>query len=340
MSWNKIDLNSSFRRVEDEKEKLKFNVEDEEGNNLNAEEEGVILNQEEDDDDDVVVETKTKDKAKDKEDDEGSEQKDDADKTRKSRAQERIRQVIKERKEAEAKWQARVEELEQKLSNANKDSLSSQKEFIDARITETKKALSKAQEEGKFEEATEYMSELSDLQTKKVVVDSSVAKQEDEPKKTVKKQEEFDDTELQLWAVKNRDWWQKDAVKTQLAISLAKKIDKEGILTPDTPEYFEELDERVKEIWGDVVEEDEDDTMEKDLQSSSKAEAKTKKPPQTSSGASRTPAAKSNKPVIKLTADEQKMARALGMSNVDWAKQKYRQQKNKDENGYQQIFDN
>ena len=260
------------------------------------------------------------------------ETKDDEDKKpqNKSRAQERIRELVSQKKELEAKYQNELKELRERLTNMSKDSLSTQKDFIEARISETKKALAKAQEEGKFDEATEYMSQLTDLQTKKIVVDSTVVKEEKpEPKQAAK---EFDDTELQIWAVKNRDWWQKDAVKTQLAISLSKKIDKEGILTPDTPEYFEELSERINEFWGE-------ETVEKDLQSSGKEEVKgTKKPPQTTSGVSRTPSVKSKKPVISLTKDEQAMARKLGLTNLEWAKQKYKQMKNTDENGYQVIF--
>lgn len=324
MSWNKIDLNSSFRRTEDEQEHLKFNLEDEEGNNLIKDDEDVTLNQEEEGDDVVEQEKETTK--------ETSKEEEDKKPQNKSRAQERIRELVSKNKEIEAKYQSELQELRERLTATNKDSLATQKDFIEARISETKKALSKAQEEGKFDEATEYMSQLTDLQTKKIVVDSTVVKEDKaEPKQAAK---DFDDTELQIWAVKNRDWWQKDAVKTQLAISLSKKIDKEGMLTPDSPEYFEELSERINEFWGE-------ETMEKDLQSSGKDEAKgTKRPPQTTSGASRTPSVKSKKPVISLTKEEQAMARKLGLTNLDWAKQKYKQMKNTDENGYQVIFDN
>jgi hypothetical protein len=326
MSWNKIDLNSSFRRTEDEQEHLKFNLEDDEGNSLIKETENVTVNQEDDEADDVVVENK-KETAK-----EDAKEEEDKKPQNKSRAQERIRELVTKNKEIEAKYQNELQELRTKLSSVNKDSLATQKDFIEARIVETKKALSKSQEEGKFDEATEYMSQLTDLQTKKIVVESTVVK-EDKPEPAAKAKE-FDDTELHIWAVKNREWWQKDAVKTQLAISLSKKIDKEGLLTPDSPEYFEELSERINEFWGE-------EDMKEDLQSSGKDEAKgTKKPPQTTSGASRTPSVKSKKPVISLTKEEQAMARKLGLTNLDWAKQKYKQMKNTDENGYQVIFDN
>lgn len=368
MNWNSINLDSSFKRVEDEKEKeLKFKLEDEEGNNLLEEEDGVILNQEEEDDDEdepkqpKKKETKTKD-VKDDEDEEdevkvnekkASETKETQKKT--SRAQERIRELVKQKKEVEAKWQERFESLERQLQSSNKEALSTQKEFIDARIKDIKSNLAKLQEEGKFEDAANAMETLSELQTKKLVVDSTVTRQEQQEEKKQKsapKEEDFDDTQLTAWLARNEDWFQKNQARTILVTKLSKKIDDEGILTPDMPEYYEELDERLADLLGKNAkkqtsnedEEDEDNDVEdnEDLQSSSKDKAaKTKNKQQTTTGSSRNSAGKSKgKPVINLNTRERAYARKLGMTDVQFAKQKYRQEKNKDENGYQVIFDN
>jgi hypothetical protein len=341
MSWNKIDLDSSFKKGEDKDEKLKFSVEDEKGNSLLNEEEDVSVTEEDNEEDNISTDEKKKTK-EDSKKETSDEDEDDAGKKefKKSRAQERIRELVRLKKESEAKLSAEVEDLRKQLSLVSKDSLATQKEFIDTRLVDIKRSMAKAQEEGKFEEATELMSQLADLQTKKVVVDSTKVQEVVKKESQNQQQEEPDDTEFLSWSVRNRDWLQKDLVKTRLATSISKKIDKEGIYSPDTPEYWIELDERLHQIWGE--DEDMSSNNEEDLQSSSKKEVKsTKKPPQTTSGASRTPAAKSGgKMVINLTKDEQALARKLGMSNLDWAKQKYRQQKNTDENGYQVLFDN
>lgn len=300
-------------------DKLKFDVVDEDGNNLLATEEDVKLSSDEDDDVEEVVADN---------EDVVEEDKAPVVKT-KSRAQERIRELIKKNKDAEAKWASEVETLKAQLSVMNKESLNTQKDFIEARITDVKKALTRAQEEGKFEEAADFMTQLSDLQTRKLVVDANSNRKEEPEEKKVSK--EIDDTEFQTWAVKNRKWWQKDPVKTNLAQSIARKIEKEGLLSPEDPAYFEELDERINEIW---VEDAQD--ME-DLQSSSKEEVKTKKTPQVTTGASRTSTVKSKRPEIQLSKEERQMAQRMGMSELDWAKQKYRQLKNKDENGYNII---
>ncbi len=346
----------------------KLSVTDEQGNNLLPDEDEVnslvvdkesLTDDEDFSEEDVVIERSDKTTASTSAEKENTDELDKETKNteaketkqKNSRAQDRIRELIRKNKEAEARYQEEIKALRQELQSSSKSSVETQKDFIDARITDIKKSLTKAQEEGKFDEAVELMSDLSQLQTKKTVVDAQVAKMKEEGSSTEGAAKErqantsFDDTYLLSWVATNSDWWQKDQAKTTLAVRLSKKIDQEGLYRPDEAEYWEELDERLEQLLNNrkrsTSQEDESEDMSKNLQSSSKKEANsTKKPPQTTAGASRTSATgnKSNAAVIKLSREEREMARKLGISDLDWAKQKFRQQRNTDENGYQIVF--
>jgi hypothetical protein len=141
--------------------------------------------------------------------------------------------------------------------------------------------------------------------------------------------------------VRNKSWWKKDEIKTTLAVKFSKKLEKEG-LDPGTREFYDELDEKIREFIGE-----EDDTSdEQSLPSSSKeASDMTKKNAGKQSvvaGASRTPSkpgvGKGKVPVITLTKEERANAARMGISELDWAKNKYRQLKQSDENGYQSVL--
>lgn len=319
-------------------------VEDEDGNILEDENNDIQVEQESKDKDFVIADDKdegaeekqTKSK---KEDDDSKEEE-----GKKSRASDRIRELVKKNKEAEAKWQEKVAELSRQLAETNKESVTTQQTHLEARIKEAKRAVTAAQEEGKFEEATEHLSTLNELQTKKVVVDSyaeKLSEQKTERKAPKASDEEFDDTEMLGWAVRNRNWWKKDDVKTTLALSLGKKLEKEG-LNPSEREYWDTLDEKISDFIGD------DDNGDENLQSSGKNEAeKTKKPPQTSSsGASRTSSqggvftkGKDGKITARLSPQQKEIAKKLGISEVDFAKSLYKASKSKDEHGYLSTFE-
>jgi hypothetical protein len=336
--WNEIDLDSALNRVKEELTADKddnegFEIRDDEGNDITPTKEDVVSKKEEDQVKEPVVSEQKEQK----------EQKEEK-KEFESKAQKRIRELIKKSKEEKAQWQAELEQLRNQFNSLNKESLSTQKESLEARITDTKKALARAHEEGKFDDVAEITTTLSDLQTRKLVVESATDRQETEQKKPAAKQqeEEFDDTQALAWMARNKKWFKKDDLKTSLAVNVSKKIDKEGIFSPDDPAYWDEVDERLNALLG------EDDTDEdENLQSSSKKEANKdgKKPPQTTTssngGTSRSSSTKSNggKVEIKLSKEEREWAKKLGMSDLDWAKQKYRMEKSKDENGYQTVFE-
>ncbi len=341
-TWKDIDVKAVRENLKDEDEKIKVVVEDEDGNSDDAGNDIVVTDDKEDKT--VVAKTKEDKSADNKEADEAEKQKEET----KSRAKTRITELVKKNKDIEAKYQAEIETLRSQLSLTNREAFTTQKSHIDARIKDVKQALIKSQEEGKFDEAADYMANLSELQTEKLVVDSNVKKIEQESKENPKKSaktDEFDDTEALAWSVRNSDWYNKDTTMTTLANRLSNRLDKEGF-DPSSRDYFEELDERIADFVGTnkVKKVNDNDNDEEDLQSSSKKEAKTKKPPQTSSGVSRTSSSvtrsKDGTVSVRLTEREQAMAKKMGITNQDWAKSKVRAEKARDEHGYNVIFDN
>lgn len=346
MNWKSIDIDS-YRKEKDIEEKgptkINFDIEDEDGNSIGEDlkEENIVLSDEDNQKEEIQVgneedeEDNKKEKvSKTKKEVDGTTE--EVDGKTKSRAQDRIRELVRQKKEQEQSLTQQINELKQRLSATTVESVSVQKEHLEARIADVKRAAITAQEEGRFAEATDFMSTLNDLQTKKTVIDAHAEKMKQPASKT-STPEETDDTEALAFVVRNRGWWEKDAVKTTLAVKLSKKLSQEG-LDPTSREFYDELSERIKEFIGE--EENETSSQEEDLQSSSKQEVKTlKKPPQTTSGASRTPtASKAKKLTITLTKEERQMAQQMGITELNWAKRKYQAAKLSDENGYQTVF--
>jgi hypothetical protein len=342
----------------DKENKINFRVEDEEGNNITEKEDELVVDKElfegEDDEDNLLIEDEKDSKNNDKKEEDENEEDEPKDKkgetsTQKkptrNRAQERIMQVIKEKKELETKYQREMSEMRQQLQNTSKFSVENQKELLEGRIGDVKQSMARMQEEGKFTEAAELQSTLNELQIKKTVVDSELNKIEatkDFKQQKTQEEQEFDDTEVLAWVVRNRKWWESDKVKTTLAVKLSKKMEKEGF-DPSSRDFYEELDERIREFIGEDNNGDDKMSSKEEISSAQKtSEERRNKSPQTASGASRSPSAvtkQGKQLVIRLTKEERQMANQMGISEMEWAKQKYRQLKMTDENGYQTVMD-
>jgi hypothetical protein len=110
------------------------------------------------------------------------------------------------------------------------------------------------------------------------------------------------------WANKNT-WFGKDQVATSVAFAVHKQLENEGFDT-ESDEYYSEIDKRVRQ----------------ELPQRFNVEAD-KKPVQTVASATRNTSTGRKQNRIELTPSEQQLAKKLGVSFKDYAKQKARLQK-------------
>ena len=123
-------------------------------------------------------------------------------------------------------------------------------------------------------------------------------------------QEEYNEPsdKARTWANKNT-WFGKDQVATSVAFAVHKQLENEGFDT-ESDEYYTEIDKRVRQ----------------ELPQRFNVEAD-KKPVQTVASATRNTSTGRKQNRIELTPSEQQLAKKLGVSFKDYAKQKARLQK-------------
>ena len=123
-------------------------------------------------------------------------------------------------------------------------------------------------------------------------------------------QEEYNEPsdKARTWANKNT-WFGKDQVATSVAFAVHKQLENEGFDT-ESDEYYSEIDKRVRQ----------------ELPQRFNVEAD-KKPVQTVASATRNTSTGRKQNRIELTPSEQQLAKKLGVSFKDYAKQKARLQK-------------
>ena len=113
------------------------------------------------------------------------------------------------------------------------------------------------------------------------------------------------DTKAQAWAERNT-WFQQDEEMTQLAFGLHNKLVAEGI-DPTSDEYYERIDSRVQQLFPEKFE-----------------DAPKKKRANVVASASRSTAAKK----VKLKASQVQLAKRLGLTNEQYARQLMKEMRN------------
>ena len=113
------------------------------------------------------------------------------------------------------------------------------------------------------------------------------------------------DTKAQAWAERNT-WFQQDEEMTQLAFGLHNKLVAEGI-DPTSDEYYERIDSRVQQLFPEKFE-----------------DAPKKRRANVVASASRSTAAKK----VKLKASQVQLAKRLGLTNEQYARQLMKEMRN------------
>ena len=322
--WGNIDTS----KPETKEDKVDFEVEN---SSEEVKVEPVVETKQEEKVEAVVEETK---KEKPEEETQPEEQTDEAEGIESKRAQKRIRQLVRQRKEKEeevARLLSDKQELEKRLTvnqtnqfDLTKTSIESQEKglenqlnlakqnYLDAFEKDDKNQLLKAQEA-----LNEAQINLNNVKTNKVSFErdyenyqNAVKQQPVQSQQQAVPQQPQYDPKAVAWAEKN-EWFGQDKMMTAAALALDAQLKEEGF-DPADNDFYTEVDSRLKETFPTKFEK---------AESTQKVRQKgTSSPSQVVAGTSRTPASKK----VKLTQEDVRLAQKWNIPLDRYAQEKSR----------------
>jgi hypothetical protein len=237
-------------------------------------------------------------------------------------AEKRIRQLVRQRKEREETIQtllAQNEELKNNLSKKDKEvvsitsnSLNVNEQSLEKTVKMAREAYLEAFENGEKEKVLEAQETLNNAQADLKLLQRmkvNTAKQQEEleaqPEPQVQQQPQTTavDVKAQEWAEKN-EWFGEDTIKTAAALALDGELKRDGY-DPNDNEFYEEIDKRLEEAFGN---------------SSVRVEENTSQPSQVVSGASRSSRNSGSK--VKLSKEDVRLANKWGIPLEQYAAEK------------------
>lgn len=208
---------------------------------------------------------------------------------------------------------------------------------VTSRLEQAKRALKVAHESADADAITAATEELGSASSDAADLKRRKAAQPAKTEETTQQQRPQRPTftpRTQQWVDEN-PWFQEnsdefDANATGLAIAIAQRMEKQGF-KPDTEDYFEELDRRVRravpdlsETKGAQLDSDEDaeeeQTTVQEQQERKPAQARAGGAPRTATTTGKTGGAGPTQ--VKLTAEEKELARSMGIKAEDYARNK------------------
>lgn len=240
-------------------------------------------------------------------------------------------EALREREAAEAYARQILEEnkrLQQQLSAGSKELIETSKSAAEAKLAAAKRKLKEAHEAGDFEAVADAQAEISEATLEARVASNMRPVEVDEGKfQTVAPQQPQRPVlsrRTQQWVEQNSDWWGVDDEMTAAAMGLDKKLAKEyGADYVGSEEYFKTIDKTMRKRFPEFFEtqsqEDNDPPPRKRAEPADEDE-----PPRRASKPATVvaPASRSTPPSrIRLKASEAAIARRLGVSLEEYAKQ-------------------
>jgi hypothetical protein len=239
-------------------------------------------------------------------------------------AQKRIRQLIKQRKDRDDQISqlirqnedltGRISTREQEFSNISKLHLDANEKQLTDKMELARAAYQAAHTEGdsaKILQAQEFLNEaqtdIKSLNTAKVELEYAQPQQEAVPQQHAPPQNVTDPRAVE-WSQKN-DWFGQDRVMTAAALALDAELKEEGF-NPSDPEFYNEIDNRIKESFPHKfnIEETKDPVQEQPS-----------KPAQVVAGASRSTPSPGK---VKLTKEDVRLAQNWGIPLEQYAAEK------------------
>ena len=239
-------------------------------------------------------------------------------------AEKRIRQLIKQRKDRDEHIQKLVQkndELVGKLTNREQEFTTISKMHLDVnekqltdKLELARAAYKSAHEDGdagKILQAQEFLNDaqtdIKSLSVAKVELDNTQVAQ---PQQVASQQQQQNiaDPRAVEWSQSN-DWFGKDRVMTAAALAVDAELKEEGF-NPNDPEFYNEIDNRIKEAFPQKfnIEENKDPVQEQPF-----------KPAQVVAGASRSTPSPGK---VKLTKEDVRLAQNWGIALEQYAAEK------------------
>jgi len=241
-------------------------------------------------------------------------------------------EALREREAAEQFARQVYEEnkrLQQQLATGSKAFIETAKGAAESKLAAAKRKLKEAHETGDFDAVADAQAEIADatLEARQVAT-MRPHEVEDREFKDVQQPQQPQRPQLsrrtQRWVEDNSDWWGVDDEMTATALGLDKKLAKEyGSEYIGTEEYFKTIDKtmrkRFPEHFGEQSHEEDEPPQKKRAEPAYEEE-----PPRRASKPATVvaPASRSTPPSrVKLKASEAAIARRLGVSLEEYAKQ-------------------
>ena len=240
-------------------------------------------------------------------------------------ARKRINRLVKQRKEKEEKLllaEQQIQQLQEQLNSQNKKlkdteiaSLTSQEKSLQQQLKNSEEAYKSAYDSGDKDKMLEAQKAIADATTKLQFVDAKRWYQQDQQNKQ-KQEQPQQQTQQRVkpnslaieWKEDNETWFQKDPIMTQGALVINQQLLQEGF-DPNTKEFYNEVSRRIKKEFPHKFGEQDDPT----------------KPAQVVAGKSRTSA--SSKGKIRLSQEDVRLAKKMGVPLDVYAKEKAKVEK-------------
>ena len=240
-------------------------------------------------------------------------------------ARKRINRLVKQRKEKEEKLllaEQQIQQLQEQLNSQDKKlkdteiaSLTNQEKSLQQQLKNSEEAYKSAYDSGDKDKMLEAQKAIADATTKLQFVDAKRWYQQDQqskqeqPQQPQQAQQRVKPNSLAIeWKEDNETWFQKDPIMTQGALVINQQLLQEGF-DPDTKEFYNEVSRRIKKEFPHKFGEQDDPT----------------KPAQVVAGKSRTSA--SSKGKIRLSQEDVRLAKKMGVPLDVYAKEKAKVEK-------------
>ena len=252
-------------------------------------------------------------------------------------AEQRIRKLIRQRKERDEQIQALIQKNEEltynlrtkdkEVNTLGKSSLEASEKQLQDKIELARTAYSNAFEEGDQEKVLQAQEMLNDAQIDLKSVTAAKSNYQEVEQAPVQQQvqpqpqpqPQRTDPKAEEWAA-NNDWFGQDNVMTAAALAIDAELKGEGY-DPMDQDFYEEIDNRIKSAFPQKFEE-----------SQSRVQENTSKPAQVVSGGSRSSPTSSKK--VKLTKEDVRLAQKWDIPLERYAAEKL---KVDDSDGYTNI---
>jgi hypothetical protein len=243
-------------------------------------------------------------------------------------AQKRIRQLIKQRKDRDEhitkliqqneQLNTKLSSREQEFSNISKLHLDANEKQLTDKLELARAAYKSAHDEGDATKILQAQEFLNEAQTDIKSVSAAKVQFENTPQPTVQQQQPvpqqqtITDPRAVEWSQEN-SWFGQDRVMTAAALALDAELKSEGF-SPDDPEFYKEIDNRIRETFPNKFN---SDVNQKSVQE------QPSQPAQVVAGASRSTPTPGK---VKLTKEDVRLAQNWGIPLEQYAAEKLKVQ--------------